>query len=231
SGFGLRRNPDFRFGDNPFRGRTVQPCSMNPRFHFHPEGVGIETRSCNPTRTCYARHRARITCAKDMKDVTTSRVGRTSLTRGFTLIELLVVIAIIAILAALLLPALAAAKTKAHGIMCLSNNKQLLLAWHLYAGDFEDRCVNNFTIPGTEKAISGPPNPPRFDNWVNNVMTWGAGNSVDDKSNTNELWVKNGVLSRYTSAALGIYKCPADKYLSPPQRKAGWTARLRSNSM
>src|SRR2546430_1388119 len=162
-----------------------------------------------------------------MKGVRTARVGRTSPARGFTLIELLVVIAIIAILAALLLPALAAAKTKAHGIMCLSNNKQLLLAWHLYAGDFEDRCANNFTIPGTEQAIQRQ----KCDNWVNNVMTWGAGSSVDDKSNTNELWVQNGVLSRYTSAALGIYKCPADKYLSPPQRKAGWTARLRSNSM
>jgi prepilin-type N-terminal cleavage/methylation domain-containing protein len=61
--------------------------------------------------------------------------------RAFTLIELLIVIAIIAILAALLLPSLASARTLAQSTRCLSNQRQLGLAWTAYAADARERVM------------------------------------------------------------------------------------------
>ena len=74
----------------------------------------------------------------------TGKSDRTQALRGgFTLIELLVVIAIIAILAAILFPVFAQARESARKISCLSNQKQLGLAFQLYIQDYDETMPNS----------------------------------------------------------------------------------------
>jgi len=106
---------------------------------------------------------------------------------AFTLIELLVVIAIIAILAAMLLPSLARAKARSQSIACLNNLHQLTICWVLYAGDYNDRMVQNLLSSSN--------------GWVDGFVR-----QMPDA--TNETFIRAATLFPYNTS-LAIYRCPA----------------------
>lgn len=129
---------------------------------------------------------------------------------AFTLIELLVVIAIIAILAAMLLPALSQSKRKAQGIGCINNLRELTVAAHVYAGDFQDAIPLN-----TGGAVDG---------WVPGGTTLLNVTSVPGA--TNAANVTTGLLWPYNKS-MGIYACPSDKDLVVGAK----TPRVRNYSL
>src|SRR5688572_343502 len=143
-------------------------------------------------------------------------------TSAFTLVELLVVIAVVAILATLLISGLSEAKSKGHSISCLSHERQLIVAWHVYADENEGRVAKNYGITRTLETIADK----TYQNWVNNVLDWST-----DPMNTNKALLFAGGLGPYLSQQPEVYRCPSDSALSPEQRSLGWSSRVRSYSM
>lgn len=140
---------------------------------------------------------------------------------GFSLIELLVVIAVVGLLAALLLPALAKAKSHARLVQCLSQKRQLGIAWSLYTDDFDQRLVPN----------SGWSESQQWDSWISGTVDWGTELRVTNLFDSRGPIEQNSLLFPYVSKEPNLFRCPEDRFLSSPQRALGWTQRARSIAM
>ena len=136
---------------------------------------------------------------------------------GFTLIELLVVIAIIAILAGMLLPALGKAKTKAQGIACLNNHRQLALAWRLYTEDNQGVLLYASENTSDRTTFAGA--------WVTGILDFTAARSNWDP----DLTIRKSPMWKYCGNSLAIWKCPSDRAVV--KTPLGNKPRIRSMSM
>ena len=139
------------------------------------------------------------------------RITRHS-SRAFTLIELLVVISIIALLIGVLFPSLSKARDAGRSTVCLSNQRQLVLAWTAYANDSRDAAMPLAAI------ISSPTNPPTISN-PQRRFWWGT-----ITSNADQIDYESGFLGSYLSASLGarsVFECPSQPWGSYRPQPAG----------
>lgn len=155
----------------------------------------------------------------------------TSASQGFTLIELLVVIAIIAILAAMLLPSLAKARQKAQGTQCMSNLRQLAIAWNMYSGDNKSVLVPNGDETHQPASVTDPNGLPggSLAQWCPGVQYLAGQLAPGSPNYSGDQWIQNGLLYAFVNN-YGVYKCPADNSSVPGLAGATYP-HVRSMSM
>jgi prepilin-type N-terminal cleavage/methylation domain-containing protein len=122
--------------------------------------------------------------------------------RGFTLIELLVVVAIILILAAMVLPVLNKAKLHSHRVSCMSNGRQLSLAWRMYSDDNHDRLLYASESLDWDKLWTADYA------WVTGTLDYSPGKPENWDP---DLTIKKSPMWPYTGKNLSIWKCAADR--------------------
>jgi prepilin-type N-terminal cleavage/methylation domain-containing protein/prepilin-type processing-associated H-X9-DG protein len=131
---------------------------------------------------------------------------------AFTLIELLVVIAIIAILAAILFPVFAQAREKARTTSCLSNFKQLGIAFQMYLQDYDERVLPRYqACPST-----GPTDPNAESLWDHTIQPYVKNTQIficpsSQNAHYVDTWGTRGYLSTgYNQTISGWYYVTAD---------------------
>jgi len=139
--------------------------------------------------------------------------------KGFTLIELLVVVAIVALLVGLLSPSLAGARRAGQSARCLTNQRQLVTAWTLYADHHDGRAMPLAYTDAARRTAEG-----------DNVFWWGT-----DGSTTGRAGAAGGLLTPYLDAghhAESVYECPSqhpDAYTRQGGDAAGVTSTYGYN--
>jgi hypothetical protein len=173
--------------------RIAGKCGVSVGFQLYLLDSQANTKSGKENCCNVGRHALYIHAQESDTDMWTQQQlcsGRSMRFRGFTLLELLAVISTIATLAALLLPALTRAKAKAYQATCLSNLRQLGIAWTLYKDDNSDRLVESYP--------------------TNNPLAWVQGDMTIPAEAVDPDLIKAGKLYNYNQS-VQIYHCPTDQ--------------------
>jgi len=124
----------------------------------------------------------------------------------------------------MLLPALAKAKQRAVAASCMSNNKQLALAWVMYSGDNNERLAIN-SDPHVYNS-SDFPHTSTSPSWITGTIDWSTA-----QGNTNTLYLINdrySLLGSFIGSSPKIFACPGANFVSAAQKALGWSQRIRS---